>query len=118
MDRPLAKATITIPCCTCVLAALVSFTSWAGAQSPPQGPLGGKEIVANPTVIECKRGWTGDAAAKWPKEQFDQFCAVIDSPAPIVINPTLEECGRGWVQTMRWSIDEFDKFCSSLMKSK
>jgi hypothetical protein len=102
-----------------------SLPQYAVAQSvPPQSapPSTGqgtdRQIVINPTIEDCRRGWSSGDSAKWSKEQFDQFCAVLKSPPAIVINPTLDQCARGWTQSMRWTKDEFENFCTDLTKSK
>jgi hypothetical protein len=38
--------------------------------------------------------------------------------ATIVINPTIEECRRGWNSTLKWTKDQFDRFCTALQSSK
>lgn len=38
--------------------------------------------------------------------------------ATILINPTLEECQHGWNSSMKWSKEQFDKFCTMLKASK
>ena len=76
------------------------------------------EIVINPTITECAAGWRDHADVKWSKEQFDKFCAVLQSPAPILANPTLSDCDKGWDGKMRWTLEQFDAFCVTLRKSK
>ena len=83
--------------------------------TPPVKP--DQSIVVNPTIDECKNGWEA-ASAKWSKEQFDQFCAVLQSPATILINPTLEECSQGWTNNARWTKQQFEGFCATLQRSK
>ena len=36
----------------------------------------------------------------------------------MVINPTIEECRRGWNETVKWTREEFQKFCNQLGASK
>jgi hypothetical protein len=36
----------------------------------------------------------------------------------MIINPTREECKDGWRQGMKWSKQEFDKFCAQMEISK
>ena len=40
----------------------------------PPNPLGkpGADIVINPSMDECRRGW--NASMRWTKDQFDNFC--------------------------------------------
>ena len=83
-----------------------------------QPPSKGPDIVINPTIAECKAGWQSEVEAKWTKEQFEKFCAILNSPAPILANPTLAECDRGWNATTRWTAEQFDAFCVTLRKSK
>ena len=40
------------------------------------------------------------------------------SDKTIVINPTLDECRRPWDATMRWTHEQFEAFCTALLKSK
>lgn len=109
------------PAVRCVLALATLLVLGSVPHAAPQsGPPAGKDgdIVINPTVTECQRGWDGGAEKKWSKPQFDQFCAVLKSPADIVVNPTLDECAKGWNDTTRWTRPEFDKFCDTFKKSK
>jgi hypothetical protein len=43
----------------------------------PKKERTGKTIVVNPTVEQCRHGWTSDL--KWTKEQFDAYCARVRS---------------------------------------
>lgn len=36
----------------------------------------------------------------------------------LVINPTQQECDAGWRPGLRWTKQEFDKFCTQLKISK
>jgi hypothetical protein len=36
----------------------------------------------------------------------------------LVINPTIDECRTGWRPGLRWTREEFDKFCTQLRISK
>lgn len=83
--------------------------------APPK--KGDANIVINPTMTECHVGWR-DGEKKWTKEQFDKFCAIMQSPAPVLVNPTLAECDKGWDGTLRWTRDQFDVFCAHIRKSK
>lgn len=83
-----------------------------------QPPSKGPEIVINPTIAECDAGWQSEVEAKWTKEQFEKFCAILNSPAPILANPTLAECDKGRGGTTRWTAEQFDAFCLTLRKSK
>ena len=96
---------------------ILSSAASAAAQTAPAP--GGKDpvIVINPTIEECNRGWDSESLRKWPKLQFDQFCAVLKAPTE-VINPTLEECAKGWSETVRWTRQEFERFCDNFKKSK
>jgi hypothetical protein len=38
--------------------------------------------------------------------------------ATIIINPTFHECQQGWNSSMKWSKEQFDKFCTMLKASK
>lgn len=38
--------------------------------------------------------------------------------ATIVINPTIEECKVGWQPGLRWTKEQFDRFCTTLQSSK
>ena len=98
---------------------ILSSAAPAAAQTAP-APGGKKDadIVINPTVEECKRGWDSESQRKWPKPQFDQFCAVLSAPAEVVVNPTLDECAKGWSETVRWTRQEFERFCDNFKKSK
>lgn len=97
---------------------ILSAAAPAAAQTAPPAP-GGKDpvIVVNPTIEECNLDWDSQSPRKWPKLQFDQFCAVLKAPTE-VINPTLEECAKGWSETLRWTRQEFELFCDNFKKSK
>ena len=70
-----------------LLAAAASAAPPAFAQTPPSAPgrtnpnpaippvPGAKTIVVNPTIEECRRGWS--AGTQWTKDQLDKFCAEI-----------------------------------------
>ena len=48
-----------------------------GAAEPsPQTQLA-SDLVINPTIEECKKGW--EAGMKWTKEQFEQLCAQMQA---------------------------------------
>ena len=94
----------------------MALTVTAQVISPPE--MRRSDIVVNPTMAECARGWTQADDPKWSKEKFDQFCAILKSPAPIVVNPTMDQCAHGWVDGSRWTKDQFDGFCTDLRKSK
>jgi hypothetical protein len=36
----------------------------------------------------------------------------------LVINPTEEECKKGWHSALRWTKEEFERFCDQLKISK
>ena len=36
----------------------------------------------------------------------------------LVINPTLDECRKGWDASMKWTKDEFERFCETMRASK
>lgn len=112
------RLSIQWACIAIVSIALHAPTNRAVAQSIPPPPTRDSEIVINPTIAECNRGWQRSDEARWSREQFDQFCAVLTSPAAIVANPTFAECSGGWISTMRWSQDEFKRFCATLRNSK
>ncbi len=38
--------------------------------------------------------------------------------ATILISPTLEECRQGWNSSMKWSKEQFDRFCTMHLASK
>ena len=62
---------------TCATAAYAQTSPTPGPTNPtpPQSnPLSkpGTDLVINPTVEECQKGWT--PGVKWTKEQFDAFC--------------------------------------------
>ena len=101
------------------LVAMLILSSGASAADQIAPAPGGKDpvIVVNPTIAECNRGWDSQSPRKWPKLQFDQFCAVLKAPAE-VFNPTLEECAMGWRDTLRWTRQEFELFCDNFKKSK
>lgn len=111
--RPALRWTGTI-----ALMTLLALTSTGvGQPSPPPVTRDGG-ILINPTLDECTRGWQRSDEAKWSREQFDQFCSVLKSPAPIAANPTVEDCNRGWNATSRWPQAQFQQLCSALNSSK
>jgi hypothetical protein len=101
---------------TCAVCLAVS-SSPSLAQTAPL-PKSGADIVVNPTLAECGRGWQENATKKWSKEQFDHFCAVLTTPAEVVANPTLEECSKGWNKTLRWTEEQFATYCARLRSNK
>ena len=101
-----------------LLIALIFGLSPAVHAQTVQPPSKGPDIVINPTTAECKAGWQSEVGAKWTKEQFEKFCAVLNSPDPILANPALAECDKGWDGTTRWIREQFDAFCVNLRKSK
>jgi hypothetical protein len=78
---------------TSPLAALLLLSSVSagiaqgGTPGPTPGPTNptptnpqakaGSTIVVNPTVEECRRGWS--TGLKWTKEQFDEFCSKMQA---------------------------------------
>ncbi|HJZ32823.1 MAG TPA: hypothetical protein VKF35_17020 [Hyphomicrobiaceae bacterium] len=40
------------------------------------------------------------------------------SGATIVINPTVDECRKGWDSSMKWTKEQFERFCTTLQSSK
>jgi hypothetical protein len=47
-----------------------------GPTKPPPGDARPKtDIVANPTVDQCRAGW--NPSLTWTKEQFESFCAKL-----------------------------------------
>jgi hypothetical protein len=62
-------------------AALLLLSAPSLAQQVPSNPGSnpqskqGANIVINPTVQECERGWNSNS--RWTKEQFEQFCATL-----------------------------------------
>ena len=96
---------------------LAQLSTFARAQVIAPPPTG-DNIVVNPTIDECKSGWAAGDETKWPKPQFDQFCAVLTAPAPVVINPTADQCSQGWTASLRWTKDEFEGFCAAMRQSK
>jgi hypothetical protein len=38
-------------------------------------PKKGDDLVINPTIEECRRGWR--PGLKWTKKQFDDFCSQL-----------------------------------------
>ena len=100
------------------LAFSIAFVSAAIPQSNPTPNTGDRGILINPTITECARGWANDVEVKWSKEQFEQLCATVNSPAAIVANPTVDECNKGWEGNMRWTKAQFENFCEIQLKSK
>jgi hypothetical protein len=103
---------------------LVACAVYLAVSSPPAlaqttpPPESEADIVANPTLAECARGWQRNDTKKWSEEQFDHFCAVLKTPAAIVANPTLEECAKGWNNTVRWTKEQFATYCAMLRSNK
>lgn len=85
------RAVVIAASATLLLAASVSSSLSQGAPSPQPGPTNPTSPPANP---QAQPG------------------------ATIVINPTVEECRRGWNSAMKWSKDEFERFCATLQASK
>jgi hypothetical protein len=61
--------------------AQTSPTPGPTAPQPPNQPLAqsgassGRELVVNPTIEECQKGW--NPTLRWTKEQFAVFCAKL-----------------------------------------
>lgn len=75
-----ALAAATVMCFACLEPSARAQTP---ATPPPQLPVTppatkpGSDLVLNPTTAECVKGWMPEL--KWTKDQFDQFCAQMNS---------------------------------------
>ncbi len=105
--RSVVRLCFLLLCCLVLAAPRVTLSSWAQESERKGG------IVVNPTVEECKQGWTEADQPKWSKQRFDQLCRVVFAPSELVANPTAEECKRGWTEAdqPKWSKQRFDQLC-------
>jgi hypothetical protein len=68
----------TLALCALLASALGAQTSKSPGPTAPRDealpiPKRGDNLVLNPTIDECRRGWR--PGLKWSKKQFNRFCA-------------------------------------------
>ena len=71
-------ATTLAFCVSFASAGLAQASQSPGPTVPPKSlpiPKRGDNLVINPTVDECRKGW--HPGLKWTKKQFDGFCSQL-----------------------------------------
>lgn len=61
--------------CARLASAQTSPTPGPTNPTPPPGLKPGSDLVINPTIDECDKGWRPDL--KWTRDEFDAFCTQL-----------------------------------------